>query len=101
LRAIPEQGIFEKIKVMAKNTSIILGDHFDDFIQEEVTSGRYASANEVIRSGLRRLEEDRRLKVLIDEALVIGEESGQVVEFDLQAFKGKMRKKYAGTRKEE
>jgi len=81
---------------MAKNTSIILGDHFNDFIQEELASGRYASASEVIRSRLRWLEEDRKLKILIDEALVIGEESGQSVEFDLRTFKKKMRTKYAG-----
>lgn len=96
LRNIPEYGIFEKINVMARNTSIILGDHFDEFIQEELASGRYASASEVIRSGLRRLEEDRKLKVLIDEALVIGEESGEPRELDVQAFKKNMRTKYGG-----
>ncbi len=79
---------------MAKNTSIILGDYFEDFIQEELASGRYASASEVIRSGLRILEEDRKLKVLIDEAIVIGEESGEPGEFDLKAFRKKMRTKY-------
>lgn len=81
---------------MAKNTSIILGDHFEEFIQEELASGRYASASEVIRAGLRRLEEDRKLKVLIDESLLSGEESGEPREFDLQAFRNKMRKKYTG-----
>ena len=80
---------------MGKNTSIILGEHFDSFIQEELASGRYTSASEVVRAGLRRLEEDRKLKLLIDEALVIGEESGEPVEFDLKTFKQKMKKKYA------
>lgn len=80
---------------MAKNTSIILGDHFDKFIQEELASGRYASASEVIRLELRRLEEDRKLKVPIDEALLIGEESGEPKEFDLNAFRKKMITKYA------
>lgn len=80
---------------MGKNTSIILGDHFDAFIREELANGRYGSASEVIRSGLRRLEEDKKLKILIDEALVIGEESGEPVEFDLKTFKSKMRNKYA------
>ncbi len=80
---------------MAKNTLIILGDHFDHFIREELADIRYASASEVVRSGLRRLEEDKKLKILIDEALVIGEESGEPQEFDLNTFKKEMRAKYA------
>lgn len=80
---------------MGKNTSIILGDHFDAFIQEELANGRYASASEVIRSGLRKLEEDRKMKILINEALIVGEESGEPIEFDLTTFKTKMRKKQA------
>ncbi|HAS6355146.1 TPA: type II toxin-antitoxin system ParD family antitoxin, partial [Vibrio vulnificus] len=41
---------------MAKNTSITLGDHFDGFIANQIQSGRYSSASEVIRSALRLLE---------------------------------------------
>lgn len=79
---------------MGKNTSIILGDHFDSFIQKELATGRYASASEVIRSGLRRLEEEKRVKLLVDEALVVGEQSGEPMEFDIKDFKERMKKKY-------
>jgi len=72
-----------EIRIMGKNTSIILGEHFDEFIREELANGRYASASEVIRSGLRKLEEDKKLKMLIDNALVVGEESGEPQAFNL------------------
>ena len=45
---------------MGKNTSISLGNHFEEFIREEVNSGRYGSVSEVIRSALRLLERDEK-----------------------------------------
>ena len=50
---------------MEKNTSILLGSHFDNFINREIASGRYNSASEVIRSALRLLEtEEEKIKLL-------------------------------------
>ena len=47
---------------MARNTSVSLGDHFTEFVQEQVASGRYATASDVLRAGLRLLEyEDAKL----------------------------------------
>jgi antitoxin ParD1/3/4 len=43
---------------MAKNTSILLGDYFDKFINSQVHSGRYSSASEVIRAALRMFEKE-------------------------------------------
>jgi len=78
---------------MSKNTSIILGEHFDEFIKSEIAAGRYSSASEVIRSGLRLIEEESKKIQLINEALVVGEESGNSSEFDNEKFKANMKKK--------
>ena len=67
---------------MGKNTSISIGNHFEDFISNKVKSGRYSSVSEVIRSALRLLErEDKKEEELI-KALKIGEQSGFVKNFD-------------------
>jgi len=78
---------------MGRNTSVILGEHFDDFIKSEIDSGRYKSASEILRSGLRLLEVEKQKIRAINEALVVGEASGEAIEFDNEKFKQKMRKR--------
>ena len=78
---------------MGRNTSVILGEHFDDFIKSEIESGRYKSASELIRSGLRLLEVEKQKILAINKALIVGELSGEATEFDNEKFKRKMRKK--------
>lgn len=71
---------------MRRNTSITLGEHFAHFVDAEIHSGRYASASEVVRAGLRLLEEhETRLRAL-REALIGGETSGPAVAFDFDAL---------------
>ncbi|WP_445010117.1 type II toxin-antitoxin system ParD family antitoxin [Vreelandella stevensii] len=69
---------------MARNTSITLGPHFDEFIATQVEKGRYGSVREVVRAGLRLLEETEskleRLQRLLDE----GEQSG-IAEYSLES----------------
>ena len=78
---------------MAKNTSISIGDHFAEFIDSQVSSGRFGSASEVVRAGLRLLEEhEKRLKVLRD-ALIEGEASGPAKPLDGATFLKRMRGK--------
>ncbi len=61
---------------MAKNTSITLGEHFDGFIANQINTGRYSSVSEVVRAGLRKLEDDERkletLRALIEEGRASG-----------------------------
>lgn len=71
---------------MAHNTSISLDAHFSDFLALEVSSGRYRSASEVVRAGLRLLEEQETHLAALRAALVAGENSGAAEEFDFDAF---------------
>ena len=67
---------------MGRNTSISLGDHFEDFIHDKVESGRFNSTSEVIRAGLRLLEDEEAKTQILRDAIIEGEESGFVKNFD-------------------
>ena len=71
---------------MPRNTSVSLGDHFAGFIDERIASGRYSSASDVVRAGLRLLEEHEARVEALREALVEGERSGPAEPFDFEAF---------------
>jgi antitoxin ParD1/3/4 len=71
---------------MPKNTSVSLGDHFAKFIERQVAEGRYNSASDVVRAGLRLLEEEEAKLTALRAALVEGEESGLSTPFDFEAF---------------
>ena len=79
---------------MAKNTSIVLGDHFDSFINEELASGRFSSVSEVIRKALRLLEtEEQKVKKLRTE-LDAGENSKMVYDFNHETHLAPLRSKH-------
>ena len=63
---------------MARNTSITLGNHFDDFISRQLADGRFGSASEVVRAGLRLLEDREAKQKALRSALQEGERSGFV-----------------------
>jgi len=62
-----------------------LGDHFDSFIANQIQSGRYGSASEVIRSALRLLESQETNMNILRQLLVEGENSG-VADYELDSF---------------
>ncbi len=67
---------------MSKNTSITLGDHFERIINRSIESGRYSSVSEVIRAGLRLIEEREQKIDMLREAIEAGQKSGYVKNFD-------------------
>lgn len=80
---------------MAKNTSILLGDYFDRFINQQIKSGKFSSASEVVRAALRLFEyEESKKNELINE-LKKGEKSGFVENFDPELFLTNLHKNHA------
>jgi antitoxin ParD1/3/4 len=69
---------------MAKNTSITLGDHFEGFIAQQIEKGRYSSASELVREGLRLVEEREQKLEALRQALIVGEESGDAGPLDME-----------------
>ena len=68
---------------MPRNTSVTLSEHFTDFISSQVETGRYGSASEVVRAGLRLLEDHERKVAALEQALIEGEESGEPQPFEI------------------
>jgi antitoxin ParD1/3/4 len=74
------------VLTVSKNTSVSLGDHFAEFIEEQVARGRFSSASDVLRAGLRLLEEREARLLALQAALVEGERSGEPELFDFDNF---------------
>lgn len=79
---------------MAKNTSVLLGDYFDELIHRQVKSGRFSSASEVIRAALRLFELEETRKKEMVKALVEGEQSGIAEGFDRNEIMKGIHSKY-------
>lgn len=65
-----------------KNTSISLGNHFDQFVSSQVSAGRYKNVSEVIRAGLRLLEDEESKVIALRAAIQKGLDSPRVENFD-------------------
>ncbi len=80
---------------MPRNTSVTLGEHFDTFVSQKISQGRFQSVSEVVRAGLRRLEEDESKLETLRAKLLAGENSPLLDNFDPQQFLTEMREKTA------
>ena len=80
---------------MAKNTSILLGDYFDNFINSQIKNGKYSSASEVVRTALRMFEHEETKKTELIKELKKGEKSGFSSSFNRESFKENLNKKYS------
>lgn len=65
-----------------KNTSISLGNYFDEFVSSQVSAGRYKNVSEVIRAGLRLLENEESKAIALKNAIQKGLDSPRVENFD-------------------
>lgn len=78
-----------------KNTSISLGSHFDQFVSSQVSAGRYKNVSEVIRAGLRLLEDEESKVSALRASIQEGVDSGIAHDFDpkthLEELKAKKR----------
>ena len=81
---------------MRRNTSVSLGNYFEDFVDDRISEGRYKNASEVIRAGLRLLEEDENRIQALKNAIQEGIDSGVAKTFNpkrhLQLLKANKRK---------
>lgn len=71
---------------MARTVTVTLGHHYEEFVKTNIAAGRYNNVSEMVRAGLRRLEEDEARLAAIRAALIEGEESGVVEDFDPKEF---------------
>lgn len=67
---------------MQKNTSVSLGNYFEGFVETKVNEGRYKNASEVIRAGLRLLEEEENKVIALKSAIKEGLDSGITIDFN-------------------
>jgi antitoxin ParD1/3/4 len=83
--------ILDKAEIMGRNTSISLGDHFEKFVDSKVAEGRFKNASEVIRAGLRLLEEEEAKITALQNAIDEGIASGFVKNFNPQKHLEKLK----------
>ena len=76
---------------MNRNTSISIGDYFDDFIKSRISAGRYKNASEVVRAGLRLLEEEENKVIALKRAIQEGLDSGIAKDFDSEAHLARLK----------
>lgn len=79
---------------MPRNTSVTLGEHFERFVSEKIAQGRFQSVSEVVRAGLRRLEEDEAKLEALRTMLEAGENSPVAEDFNEARFLKKMHQKH-------
>jgi len=79
---------------MSKNTSISLGDYFDDFVQNRISSGRFKNVSEIVRAGLRLLEEEENRITALRNAIEAGIDSGLAHDFDPEQHLASLKSKH-------
>ena len=76
---------------MGRNTSVALGDYFEQFVDDKVSTGRFKNASEVIRAGLRLLDEEESKVIALKEAIGEGINSGLAKSFEAKKHLAKLK----------
>ena len=79
---------------MPRNTSVTLGEHFDQFVAEVLRQGRFQSVSEVVRAGLRKLEADETRLQALQAKLLAGEDSSVEADFDGEQYIAALHKQH-------
>ena len=79
---------------MSKNTSISLGEYFDDFVKNSIEAGKFKNVSEVIRAGLRLLEKEETKIDILSSELELGENSKLIEDFDPKKHLASLKKKH-------
>ena len=79
---------------MARNTSILIGEYYEKFINGQIETGKYSSVSEVVRTALRHFEEEETQKKSLISELEIGENSIKIHNFDRKANLAMLNKKF-------
>lgn len=78
---------------MPKNTSFVLGEHFEEFIVAEVATGRYGNASDVMRAALRLLEVEEKKLEALRRAIDAGDASLESEDVDGEKMFSRLRRK--------
>jgi len=95
IEKLPIFGNFDIKKIQMKNTSISLGIYFDQFVSSQVSTGRYKNVSEVIRAGLRLLEDEENKVIALKAEIQKGLDSPRVENFDFKANLDKLKSEKA------
>lgn len=87
---LPVFGNFDKNLIM-KNTTVSLGNYFDQFVSSQVSAGRYKNVSEVVRAGLRLLENEESKVIALKSAIQQGLNSPLVEDFDFDEHLAKLK----------
>ena len=79
---------------MTKGKTVTLGPHFDEFVSSQVTAGRFANVSEVVRAGLRLLEDEETKLKALRAALTEGKASGPAAALDWEDLQASLRREY-------
>lgn len=71
---------------MARNTSVTLGEHFEGFIAQQIAAGRFESKSEAVRAAMRLLEEHEQKVIVLRQALIEGEVSGEPTPYSMASL---------------